>query len=170
MGSPAILPILVLVQVRLKTESEIKRRGLGTNRPSSSGSTTGISSERSGFLDLLAEVIPANSPEQSSLQGLWAQMPDAERDLLQNQSHDNIARYQELIRSIARQTLEQNVRVDKLMGRGRLTKTEKELSTIRILDERLQQMAILMQAPGNSAFALLQKLAEIRGMLMDMRR
>ncbi|MBL8021267.1 MAG: DUF327 family protein [Leptospirales bacterium] len=158
------------MQVRLKTETEIKRRGLGTNRPSSSGSTAGISSERSGFLDLLAEVIPANSPEQSSLQGLWAQMPEAERDLLQNQSQDNIARYQELIRSIARQTLEQNVRVDKLMGRGRLTKTEKELSTIRILDERLQQMAILMQAPGNSAFALLQKLAEIRGMLMDMRR
>ncbi|MCE9596574.1 MAG: YaaR family protein [Spirochaetia bacterium] len=158
------------MQVRLKTGSEIKRRNTGTARSTSAGNTAAVSSDRSSFLDLLAEVIPANSPDNASLQGLWAQMPDAERDLLQNQSHENVARYQELIRSIARQTLDQNVRVDKLMGRGRITKTEKELSTIRILDERLQQMAILMQAPGNSAFGLLQKLAEIRGMLMDMRR
>jgi len=159
------------VQVRPGTQNDLNRRvgGKGSST-GKSGATTAVASDHRGFLDLLAEVLPASSPDKAGLQTLWAQMPDAERELLQNPAQENLTRYQELVRSIARQTLDQNVRVEKLFTKGRITKTEKELSTIRIIDERLQQMAILMQSKGNSAFGLLQKLAEIRGMLMDLKR
>jgi len=38
-----------------------------------------------------------------------------------------------------------------------------------VIDERLQKMALMMQARGNSAFSMLRTVEEIRGILLDMR-
>lgn len=157
------------VQVRLKTDAEIRRRSVST---SASGTAAALDAREksTSFLDILAEVIPASTPEKASLQALWSQMPQAERDLLSSQSRENVDKYKELVRSIAQATIDQNMRVETSIRRGRLGGSDKELSTVRILDERLHQMAVLMRSPSNSAFALLGKMTEIRGLLMDMRR
>jgi uncharacterized protein YaaR (DUF327 family) len=157
------------VQVRLKTGAELRRRSISTS--SSSNAAALDNREKSAsFLDILAEVIPASTPEKASLQALWSQMPQVERDLLSSQSRENVEKYKELVRSIAQATLEQNMKVETSVRRSRLSGDEKQLTTVRILDERLHQMAVLMRSPSNSAFALLGRLTEIRGLLMDMRR
>lgn len=158
-----------IVQVRLKTGAEIRRRSLSASSSSSSAAVD--NKERSAsFLDILEEVIPASTPQKASLQALWSQMPQVERDLLASQSRENVEKYKELVKSIAQATLEQNMKVDTTVRRSRLTGEDKQLTTVRIIDERLHQMAVLMRSSSNSAFALLGRLTEIRGLLMDMRR
>lgn len=97
-------------------------------------------------------------------------MPQAERDLIDNPSKDNLAAYQDLVRAIARQTLDEAMKVEKRTRPATFSRAQNELTTVRIIDEKLHRMALVMLSPENSAFSMMKSLAEIRGFLMDMRR
>ena len=43
------------------------------------------------------------------------------------------------------------------------------MSVVEFIDERLQKMAHMMTAPGNSAYFMLKTVEEIRGILLDVR-
>ncbi len=97
-------------------------------------------------------------------------MPQAERDLIENPTRENMTAYQDLVRAIAQQTLDEAVRVEKLTRPATFSRNKMELSTIKIIDEKLHRMALVMLSPENSAFASMRNFAEIRGLLMDLRR
>ena len=162
------------MQVRLTNDSGVRRRsgaGVGTKRSSGSdgaGATTPVSAERSPFLDILEEVIPSNRPESRDLHALWKSLPETERELLEHPSNANLARYRELVFAIARQTLRQNTRIKKIRRKNRKGELV-ELSVVEFIDDRLQRMAAMMSAPGNSAFFMLKTVEEIRGALLDVR-
>ncbi len=120
------------------------------------------------FQQILDEVLPASRPASHDLKQLWSELPEAERALIEKQSDQNLARYRELVRAIARETLKQNVRLKKIRKRNRHG-DEIELSVVEFIDDRLQRMANLIHAPGNSAFQILKAVEEIRGILIDVR-
>ena len=154
------------MKVGIQTGS-LKGRAAGSARTSTGEST---SAEKNSFLDLLTEVLPASTPERASLQNLWSQMPQAERDLVDNPSKENLGAYQDLVRAIARQTLDEAMKVEKRTRPATFSRAQNELTTVRIIDEKLHRMALVMLSPENSAFSMMKSLAEIRGFLMDMRR
>lgn len=124
--------------------------------------------EKSGFLEILEEVLPPEDAASYDLHGLWSALPDAERQLLDHPSAENFARYRELIKGIAAATLKKNTRVRTLTRRGRKGQ-DVQLQVVEVIDQRLQQMAIMMQSQRNSAFVMLKTFEEIRGLLLDVR-
>ncbi|MBX7059236.1 MAG: YaaR family protein [Leptospirales bacterium] len=137
---------------------------------SQTGAQTAASGVRSGssFQEILEEVMPAQRSETRDLKQLWSELPEAERQLIEKQSDENLQRYKQLVAAIARETLRRNTRIRKIRRRSR-SGDEVELSIVEFVDERLQRMANLIHSRGNSAFQILKAVEEIRGILIDVR-
>lgn len=164
------------MQVRLTTDGPARRRtgvadakkrsASGAGRASSSGES--VDAVRSPFLQILDEILPPSRLESRDLHQLWEQLPDLERELLDHPSNANLARYKELVIAIARETLRTNTRIKKIRRKNRKGELI-EMSVVEFIDERLQKMAHMMTAPGNSAYFMLKTVEEIRGILLDVR-
>ncbi len=152
------------MQVKLTTDTNFQKRDKKKSSPVSSPDAP----SRSPFLTILDEVLPSHQEESRDLHQLWSQLPDLEKELLDNPSEANLTAYRETVRSIARQTLDRNVKLKKIHRRTRLGETV-ELNAIQVLDDRLHRMALMMQSRNNSAFQLLRQMEEIRGLLLDLR-
>ncbi|MCR9142554.1 MAG: YaaR family protein [bacterium] len=167
------------MQVRLTTDSP-RRKPTGRTRAGSSESGLGASSAgstsaaapveavRSPFLQILDEILPVHQTGTADLHTLWKQLPELERELMDHPSNANLARYKELVIAIARETLRKNTRVKKIRRKNRKGEMI-ELSVVEFIDDRLQKMAHMMTAPGNSAYFMLKTVEEIRGALLDVR-
>ncbi|MEQ9365264.1 MAG: DUF327 family protein [Leptospirales bacterium] len=170
------------MQVRLTTDQPRRRtsEGPGRRKTSASGSGLGASGTgestaagaveavRSPFLQILDEILPAGQVGAADLHQLWKQLPELERELLDHPSNANLSRYKELVIAIARETLRKNTRVKKIRRKNRKGEMI-ELSVVEFIDDRLQKMAHMMTAPGNSAYFMLKTVEEIRGALLDVR-
>lgn len=154
------------MQVRLTTDTDLRKRN--ANRKKDSAAAAPPAMQKTPFLEILDEVLPAETPQNDELHGLWSSLPDAEKRLLEQPSEFNLKTYRDTVRSIARLTLKQNMRVKKIQRRTRQGEMV-ELNTVEILDDRLQKMALMMQSKNNSAFSLMARLDEIRGLLIDLR-
>ncbi|MBI3394881.1 MAG: YaaR family protein [Spirochaetia bacterium] len=157
------------MQVRTTTDTEIRRRTTASKTERS----TGAAGTKNSFLNILEEVLPADS-EGADLHGLWEELPSIERDLLDHPSNQNFKRYRERIQKIGRETLRRNTKVAALKSAmrrkpGQPSPGDKVHSVLQVLDERLQKMALLMLSKNNSAIALLKSVEEIRGLLLDIR-
>jgi uncharacterized protein len=154
--------------VRTATDTEIRRRTSAAK--SERSEKTGDS--KNSFLNILADVLPTERAE-GDLHSLWQELPGIERDLLDHPSDKNFKRYRERVQQIANETLRQNTSVSSikspLRGRPGQPSGEKVHNVVKILDERLQKMALLMLSKNNSAFNLLKSVDEIRGLLLDIR-
>lgn len=165
------------MQVRVTNDPATQRRkplrksgagASGTSGSSSAGATAAVAADASPFLQILEEVVPSGQVGTADLHELWKDLPDAERELLEQPSNANLARYKELVIAIARETLRKNTRIRKIRRRNRQGEVI-ELSVVEFIDERLQKMANMMTAPGNSAYFMLKTVEEIRGALLDVR-
>ena len=125
--------------------------------------------ERSPFSDILEEILPASQADSEDLHRLWSDLPQAERNLLDVPSADNFNSYRDLVKQIAAATLKKNVKLRSMSRKGSKGQDLK-LQVVEFVDERLQKMAVMMHSPRNSAFAMLRKFEEIRGMLLDVRQ
>ncbi len=167
------------MQVRVTNDAP-SRRPAGRRRTDASGSgsssrgtgaataTGAVEPVRSPFLQILDEILPAGAVGAADLHELWHKLPDIERELLDHPSNANLARYKEVVIAIARETLRRNTRVKKIRRKNRSGELI-ELSVVEFIDERLQKMAHMMTAPGNSAYFMLKTVEEIRGALLDVR-
>ena len=124
--------------------------------------------KKSPFLEILEEVLPQERVENRDLHELWSGLPEAEKDLINHPSEENLKRYRELVIGIARATLARNVHVKKLRRKNSHGETV-ELNVVQVVDQRIQKMAIMMHSRGNSAFNILRTVEEIRGILFDAR-
>lgn len=153
------------MQVKLTTDTDYRKRLIEKKKASSVSTVT---RDKSPFLEILEEILPSTESDSHDLNQLWAGLPDAEKDLIQNQSPRNLTAYRSLVKEIAARTIEMNVRINKVRKKGR--RDDFELTTVHIIDDRLHKMAMVMQSPNNSAFSILKTLDEIRGLLLDLKK
>ena len=155
------------MQIRI-TDTNTPRTGTATRGRTGKTGAARPAAERSPFLQVLDDILAPQEAGNTELHELWSRLPETERDMLDNPSEKNFVTYRELVRNIARETLRKNVQVVKKERRSKHGETV-ELRYIKIIDQRLQQMALMIQSPSNSAFAMLRAAEEIRGMLLDSR-
>ena len=157
------------MQVRTNYGDDLKRTG---SRKGHKSTATGWSTESksSPFLDILNEVLPAETADAADLNRLWSELPDAEQGLLNHPSQENLLYYKELVRKILSATLKLNTRVEIVNRKGKGTGEKVELRYVKIIDERIDQMAGLIRSKRNAAFGLLKALEGVRGILLDLRR
>lgn len=164
----------MIVRTLNSNDRDVRRRtgkaGAGAREGASTSSVASTAPvQKSPFEEILDEVLPAErTGATGDLHSLWKSLPDAERELMNHPSNANLYRYRDIVIAIARETLRRNTRVKKLRRRNRHGDVI-ELSVVEFVDERLQKMANLMHAPGNSAFLMLKTVEEIRGALLDVR-
>ena len=125
--------------------------------------------ERTPFAEILEEILPPAEGDSEDLHRLWSDLPQTERNLLDSPSAKNFSAYRDLVKKIAIATLQKNTRLRSMSRKGSKGQDLK-LQVVEFIDERLQKMATMMHSPRNSAFALLRKFEEIRGLLMDVRQ
>ncbi|MDH5654381.1 MAG: YaaR family protein [Spirochaetia bacterium] len=153
------------MQVKILTETDYRKKTI--NKRKSSASVQPLS--ENSFLNILEEVLPSSLDENKSLHELWSILPDAEKDLIETPSNENLNHYKDVVRQIASQTISMNVRLKKIYRKNR-NNEKVELNVIEYLDSRIQKMAVMMQSSGNTAFNILKTLDEIRGILLDLKR
>lgn len=150
------------MQIRLTTDTDYKKKS------SASIKKTENRTEKSPFLQILEEVLPHDDVSLKDLNELFSRLPEAEKNLIDSQTEENLNIYKQLIRAIARETLQHNMKVEKHFKKNRSNQTV-ELSVVRIADERLHQMTLLIRSKNNTAFSILKTMQEIRGLLLDAR-
>ena len=153
------------MQIRLSTETDLRRRSTQKAGSPSKGGGPGPSS----FQSIMDEVLPPEQEANLDLNRLWKELPQAERGLLEHCSQENLERYRRIVIQVAKVTLKKNVSLKKIKQYKQQGKIV-ELSVVEYIDERLQKMLGLLRAPQNSAFAMLKSIEEIRGLLMDIRQ
>lgn len=154
------------MQIRSTTDRDLRR----TQRRKSnteSKATASVDQQTSGFQEILDSVLTQETTESRDLHRLWSDLPQIERQLIEDQSPENLKAYRELVKAIAEQLLKDNVKVAKL--KRRVKGGDVELSVVQIIDDRLHRMMIMLQSKENTAFQILRNLDEIRGLLMDLR-
>lgn len=161
------------MQVRTNYGDDLKRTGRkkGSARSGTSAETgSATESGKKSFVDILNEVLPAETADAAELNQLWAQLPETEQKLLNHPSNENLQQYRDLVRKILSGTLQLNTRVETVARKGKGTGEKIELRYVKTLDEKIGLMAGLIHSRENAAFGLLKALEEIRGILLDLRR
>lgn len=161
------------MQVRTNYGDDLKRTGgrKGSSRAGSASSSGSASeADRKSFVDILNEVLPADTTDSAELNRLWAELPESEQRLLNHPSQENLLEYKDLVRKILSGTLKLNTRVETVARKGKGTGEKVELRYVRILDEKIGLMAGLIHSKQNAAFGILRALEEVRGILLDLRR
>ena len=155
------------MEIRFTTETNSRRRT--TQKTASPARKGGGTPKASVFQNMMDAVLPPEKEANFDLNRLWKELPEIERDLLDQQSQENLERYRRIVSQIAKMTLKKNISFEKMKQRKRNGKVI-ELSVVKYIDERLQKMVLVLASPQNSAFSLLRNIEEIRGMLMDLRQ
>lgn len=156
------------MQIRTTTDRDVRfRRNRKLHPDGSAVSAVAVESEVSGFQEILNTVLPAHEEQTRDLHKLWSSLPGAERLLIENPSPENLRRYREIVKGIAREILNNNMKVAKLKRRVR--GNDVELNILQIIDDRLHRMMMALQSKSNTAFQILRNLDEIRGMLINLR-
>jgi uncharacterized protein YaaR (DUF327 family) len=150
---------MIIANKTIKSSSE------KDSKPVKSGVTAKIKEQANSFLSILEKLAPSTNEETKEINELWQQLPDAERNFLDNPNHENLTLYKNLVKSITQEILKKNMTLVQAKQRGRSDK--KILMTVKIIDENLQILATTMLNPSNSAFTLLKQVERIRGLLMD---
>jgi hypothetical protein len=153
---------------RITTGADYRRRRIEADRSGRGAGRVGDSLDKTPFQQILDDILPPERIDARDLNHLWSDLPEAERQLLAKASEENLKRYRDLVFAIARETLKRNTRIKKIRRKTRSGDTV-ELTVVEFLDDRLQKMANLIHAPGNSAFQMLKTVEEIRGALIDVR-
>ena len=156
------------MQIKVTNDPVYRKRPESRKSGKSESSKDVTGEKKSPFMEILEEVLPQDRVENRDLHDLWAELPDAEKELLNHPDDENLRRYRELVIGIAKATLDRNVRVKKLRRKNSQGETV-ELNIIEVIDNRIQKMAIMMHSRGNSAFNILKTVEEIRGILFDAR-
>ncbi len=153
------------MKIQLTTDKSFRK-----SRSSGKSKTESVKSDspRSPFQSILDEILPVADLSNLELHELWNRLPGAEKELLEKQTNENLAIYKELVKSIAQSTIKKNIKIMKMVRKSRGGENM-ELRVIKILDERLKKMVEMMQSQRNSAFQLMRKMDEIRGLLLDMK-
>ena len=152
----------------ITTTGQTEQRKLNSAKSKRSGKSAAIKEKKSPFLQILEEVLPPDDAQSYDLHALWSELPELEKNLINHPSDENLNSYRETVKNIAQATLKKNVHVKKLKRKNRRGETI-ELSVIKIIDDRLQKMAIMMHSRNNSAFSMLKAMEEIRGLLLDVK-
>ncbi len=164
--------------IRLENQFQNRKKKIGTKN--FQGTSTSTNShfdleatqneneiKPSSFQNMMDEVLPPQKEGNIDLNKLWKELPDTERNLIQNYSQENLQKYKSIIVQIAKLTLSKNVKVE-MMKRNRSNQDQVVQSVIKVIDERLQKMVTLMHSPQNSAFTILRSIEEIRGLLINL--
>lgn len=154
------------MQVRLTTDTGFKKKSPSSGRVSRHDSAASAR-DKSPFEVILDDIIPPENQSDHEYHQLWSNLPSAEKNLIHLPTEENLSHYRELIRKIAGLTLKRNTRVKKLNRKSRNATVE--LNVVDILDDRLQQMVLMIQSRKNTAFQIMNSLDEIRGILIDLR-
>ncbi len=119
------------------------------------------------FEELLYEVLPPQ--KEPELFELWKELPNAETNLIQNPTEENLEKYAFIVKNIARKIIEKNFIIETFK---RKTRTGKEvmLTTVKIIDEKLHKMMLAINSKKNTAFEILRNLKDIRGILLDLKQ
>jgi uncharacterized protein len=151
----------------IRPKKEMSRKSGSGNSSSVAGSPE-LRTEASPFNDILNELLPPADVSNLDLHGLWSRLPQAERDLIDNPSQKNLIAYKEIVKRILKQSVEKIFDNTKIIHVNR-SKVKVEQHYIKILDEKLHKMTLMIQAPGNTAFNILRNLDDIRGLLIDVK-
>ncbi len=122
---------------------------------------------QSAFEELLFEVVPPQ--KEPELFQLWSILPDVEKKLIQNPNEENLEEYKNIVKNIAKQLLEKNIKTIQIKKRSSSGK-EIILTYTKIIDEKLHKMMLAIQSKRNTAFEILRNLKEIRGILIDLKQ
>lgn len=155
------------MQIKI-TNDPLFRKKAESRKSGRAESSAAAGEKKSPFLEILEEVLPQDRVENRDLHELWRDLPDAEKDLINHPSEENLRRYRDLVVGIAKATLARNVHIKKMRRKNSKGETV-ELSVVEVVDQRIQKMAIMMHSRGNSAFNILRTVEEIRGILFDAR-
>ena len=101
------------MQIRFTTEPGLRRRGT-QKAGSSSISKGGGAPKASSFQSMMDEVLPPEKEANLDLNRLWKELPQAERELLDHSSSENLERYRRIVTQIAKVTLKKNVSFEKM--------------------------------------------------------
>lgn len=154
------------MQIRLTTDPTLSRK---TSRKGKGKETTAPrDAVQSPFQAILEEVLPPENDSDLDLHKLWGRLPEAENDLIESTTDENLNTYREIIRGILGATLKRNARVKKMVRRSRRG-DELELNVVEFVDERLQKMIYAIRSRENTAFQIFRGIEEIRGILLDIR-
>lgn len=154
------------MQIRTTTDTDVRWRRDRKLRPEGNSGTSAVQSEGSGFQEILDTVLPVHEEETRDLHKMWSELPAAERLLIENPSPENLRNYRELVKGIAQEILNSNMKVARLKRRVR--GNDVELNVLQIIDDRLHRMMMALQSKSNTGFQILRNLDEIRGLLMDL--
>lgn len=145
--------------------SDIRRKD--SDRRESINASASVEPVNHTFLEVLEQVAPSNREETRDLNLLWRDLPGIEKKLLATPNHKNLDEYKEHIKAITSLILKKNMKIQSYYKRK--NEDTKVLSVIRIIDDNLQVLAGLIMDPGNAAFALMKRMTDIRGLLLDIK-
>ena len=136
-----------------------------SRKPSAPEESKSVAS--SGFKDILESILPSGQDSTKELNELWSHLPDTEKKFISFPSHDNMLEYRKLINEILNGIMKKNVRLETAQRRNR--NDQKNLKTVRYIEDKLQVLAKIIVDPSNAAFQLMTQFQDIRGLLLDIK-
>ena len=121
----------------------------------------------SAFLDILESIIPKGNESTRDLNELWTTLPEIEKALIDKPTAENIQTYKSHIQNILHKIMDKNTKLETAQRRNR--SDQKILVTAKIIDEKLHLLAQTIISGSNTAFDILKRTQDIRGLLMDIR-
>ena len=149
-----------------RRRSELSNISLSKREASKGKGAEQINPTPNSFQKIMDEVLPPQNEKNISLNRLWKDLPQAERDLLDQQSQTNLEKYRKLIMQIAKTTIKKNTVLKKIRKKNKKGEWI-ELSVLSFIDKRLEDMVVILHSEQNSAFSILKAMEEIRGILVD---
>jgi uncharacterized protein YaaR (DUF327 family) len=119
------------------------------------------------FDELIEELIPEK--KEPELNRLWKELPDVEKQLIENPTEEHLEKYKQIVKNIAKILVKRNMKIESIKRR---TSSGKEviLSYVKVIDDKLHKMMLAIQSKKNTAFEILRNLKEIRGLLLDLKQ
>lgn len=106
-------------------------------------------------------------PPEKVLEGLLDDV-HACGDALKERTHpDNIVAYKNAVRSFVRYVVDRSIAVTERTSGGNILK-RKKFTQVQVIDEKLEQLAAGILANQKNQLALLAKIEEINGLLVDL--
>ncbi len=128
---------------------------------------TSFKKEIKTFDELIEELIPQK--KEPELHRLWKELPEVEKQLIENPTEEHLEKYKQLVKNIAEILIKRNMKIESIRRR---TNSGKEviLSYVKVIDDKLHKMMLAIQSKKNTAFEILRNLKEIRGLLLDLKQ
>ena len=119
------------------------------------------------FEDMLQSIIPIDNQNTKDIHILWKELPSIEKQFIDQPNNENLSIYKEYVQSIIRLTLKQNVFIRDINFKQRNDK--QAFKIIKIINQDLQTLNYILINKNNSAFNLMKKIRDIRGLLLDIK-